>query len=311
MHPSRSTRSRGSLNKLRNAPLGLDHYDLGGIRHNFGATCVGADLSTLGGRLSTRSGPPPFLRPCQTLEAYQRTLSPRAVRRRCIPEAEVARAALHMLQGLGGEIFELLPDNGGGDACGTSNRRGLKRFALSAFAARDLGVASLSPAALSSVLDDFVSLGCTAQYLRDFIADAADSALHEARSSSVVSAATRRRLPNSAGADGAPRVTPGGRASSKHGHTTQVRACKRCTTQIMKCTVFSPTLLVNVVDNDQLALLCKIGCYGVQNPHLFGGSLPFHIQCLLFAMKEPGHLSQSSDGVHTRGHDVQHVQAGK
>lgn len=253
---SRSTGSRGGPNKLHEVSVELDHYDLGGIRHNFGATCVGADLRTLGGGLNTRSSPPPFLRPCQTLEAYQYTRPPRAVRRRCIPEAEVARAALHMLQGLGGEIFELVSDNGNGDACGTSDRRGFKRFALSDFAVRDLGVASLSPAALSSVLDEFVSLGCTAQYLRDFIADAANSALYAARSPSVVSAATRGRAPNSAAADnGTPRLIPGRRASSKHGHTTQVCACRRCTTQKLECAVFFSTLLVHVADNDRLASL--------------------------------------------------------
>lgn len=194
------------------------------LRHKFGATCVGAEARSLGGRFSSTGKPLPFLRPCQTLEAFQSMLPPRAARRRTIPEAEVVRAALHMLQGLAGEMFVKVDsgtDNSGD--YGSTVRRGFRRFALCASAASGLGVATLSPAALASALDDFVSLGCTAEYLRAFVADAEASALYAAQSPGVAVTATSR-VSRSAVAGRAPNGIDSGGASSKHGYATQVRA---------------------------------------------------------------------------------------
>lgn len=200
------------------------YFDTRRYRHNFGATCVGADGRSLGGGFSSTSKPLPFLRPCQTLEAYQSMLPPRAVRRRTIPEAEVVRAALHMLQGLAGEIFVRVDsDTDNISECGSTVRRGFRRFALSATAAGGLGVASLSPAALASALDDFIYIGCAAEYLRAFVADAEASALYAARSPGVTATATGR-VSRSATVGPAPNGIDNGRASSKHGHATQVRA---------------------------------------------------------------------------------------
>ncbi|CAM9470490.1 unnamed protein product [Laminaria digitata] len=160
------------------------------FRHNFGAPCVGADIRSLnGGGGGGGSIVVPFLRPCQTLEACQNCQSYRkagTLRRRSIPEAEVVRAALHMLQGLAGDIFVRVgPDcheGGGGER---PRKSGLEtaaatarhpRFSLSASAASGLAVASLSPIALAGVLGDFVRIGNVAEHLRAFTEDAEASA---------------------------------------------------------------------------------------------------------------------------------------
>lgn len=183
----------------------------GGFQHNFGVTCLGADIRSVG----TSGSPPPFLRPCQTLEAFQSVRPRGAVSRRSIPEAEVARAAMDMLQGLAGDIFVRLNEdsgkcstNRGGDPCRTD--RSFCRFALSMYAASDLAISTLSPEALAGVLDDFVQLGCTAEYLRAFVADADASAL--------IAAGTQGALPP---------LPPSHERRSKswreckHGHATQ------------------------------------------------------------------------------------------
>lgn len=207
------------------------------VRHRFGAPCVGADIRSLG----SDGGAVHFLRPCQTLEAYQATRSAGVLRRRSIPEAEVVRAALHMLQGLAGDIFVRTDacggcsgvravdvvhgggGGGGGGRGGRGERRGAGhrdsgesngRFALSAKAANDLAVASLSPGALAAVLGDFVRMGNVAEYLRCFVADA---------EASTSAAATRFTVYN-------PTADPPreNRNACKHGHTTQAfAACVR------------------------------------------------------------------------------------
>ncbi|CAN0114916.1 unnamed protein product, partial [Ectocarpus sp. 12 AP-2014] len=212
-------------------------------RHNYGAPCIGADFRSLGGRRDARDGDVDglsFLRPCQTLEACQ-TRGGKAVgrRRRSIPEAEVVRAALHMLAGLSGDIFvrrvsgdasdtggEQLPQKeghgpagargtGGGGRTGggssgpsrrwgvvpgsASARRGQEWFSLSESAASDLAVASLSPEALAGVLEDLVRVGSTAEYLRAFVADAEGSASVAAEAAAAV---LRQSVPRGQGDGG-------------------------------------------------------------------------------------------------------------
>ncbi|CAM9190719.1 unnamed protein product [Ectocarpus sp. 6 AP-2014] len=209
-------------------------------RHNYGAPCIGADIRSLGGRRGALDGDvdgSSFLRPCQTLEACQ-TRGGKAVgrRRRSIPEAEVVRAALHMLAGLSGDIFvrrvrgdasdiggEQLPQQerhravgargtgGGGRTGGGSRgfggrwgvvsgsaraRRGQEWFSLSESAASDLAVASLSPEALAGVLEDLVRVGSTAEYLRAFVTDAEGSASVAAEAAAAV---LRQRVPRGHG----------------------------------------------------------------------------------------------------------------
>lgn len=116
-----------------------------------------------------------FLRPCQTLVAYRSTRAQYLPRHTCVPESEVVRAVLHMLQGFPGEIFvrvEHEGDSSSGRSCATSNR-----FALSSTATSGLAIASLSPETLASVLEDFIRLGSIAEYLRAFVADADASSL--------------------------------------------------------------------------------------------------------------------------------------
>ncbi|CAN0207634.1 unnamed protein product, partial [Scytosiphon promiscuus] len=191
-------------------------------RHNYGAACIGANIRSIrGSRAGDPGGEsaapmPPFLRPCQVLEACQ-TQGGAAVwrRRRSVPEAEVVRAALHMLQGLSGEIFVRGDGSSHGDGAGgrdldhlrlganlgvgkmTGDGRpggreagpwngprsgttggtikGVAWFSLSESAESDLAVASLSPEALVGVLGDLVRIGSTAEYLRAFVADAVAS----------------------------------------------------------------------------------------------------------------------------------------
>ncbi|CAM9751525.1 unnamed protein product, partial [Hapterophycus canaliculatus] len=205
------------------------------VRHNYGASCTGADIRSLRGNPGGESASrvPPFLRPCQTLEAYQTQGGAAAWRRRSIPEAEVVRAALHMLQGLSGDIFVRVDGPadrkiaGRGDRdhhprakAGVAERTGGRRsagrgtgqwdgfrssrssgstesqqwFSLSGWAESDLAVASLSPEALASVLGDLVRVGSTAEYLRAFVADAVASVTIEA---TAVAAAARSLRGNS------------------------------------------------------------------------------------------------------------------
>ncbi|CAB1120688.1 unnamed protein product [Ectocarpus sp. CCAP 1310/34] len=215
-------------------------------RHNYGAPCIGADIRNLGGRRGARDGDvdgASFLRPCQTLEACQ-TRGGEAVgrRRRSIPEAEVVRAALHMLAGLSGDIFvrrvngdasdtggEQLPQKGRHGAAGTrgtggggrtgggssgpsrrwgvvtgsaSARRGQEWFSLSESAASDLAVASLSPEALAGVLEDLLRVGSTAEYLRAFVADAEGSASVAAEAAAAVLRQSVPRRESSSGGGG-------------------------------------------------------------------------------------------------------------
>eukprot|EP00752_Nemacystus_decipiens_P005155 g4678.t1 len=257
------------------------------VRHKYGTTCIGADIHSLGGgggrgrrrfHAGERDAVPAwtFLRPCQTLEACQTLGGGAAGRCRSIPEAEVVRAALHMLQGLSGDLFvrandkvspqdhtphhqnqyhydhpgpgikndrsggrerprrRSAPGSSGGGGGAESGRAsalpgGREWFSLSASAARDLAVASLSPEALAGLLGELVGLGSVAEYLRAFVADAEASA-------SVAAAGAARR-------GGAESDNCGDRASSgeegggggggggggcKHGHTTQAFvACVR------------------------------------------------------------------------------------
>lgn len=204
------------------------------LRHNFGAPCVGADIRSLSG--GDRGGDDesvraPFLRPCQTLEACQNSQSCRktgTLRRRSIPEAEFVRAALHMLQGLAGDIFVRigLDCRGGGGGVGgldgraresdgdsTAATAGHSRFALSASAAGGLAVPSLSPVALAGVLGDFLQIGNVAEHLRAFTADAESSAL----------VAQARPASGCGRGEGG-----GGGGERKHGHATQAfAACVR------------------------------------------------------------------------------------
>ncbi|CAM9700389.1 unnamed protein product [Ectocarpus sp. 4 AP-2014] len=227
-------------------------------RHNYGAPCIGADIRSLGGRRGARDGDfdgPSFLRPCQTLEACQ-TQGGEAIgrRRRSIPEAEVVRAALHMLAGLSGDIFvrrvrgdasdtggEQVPQqgrhravgargNGGGGRTGGGSRgpggrwdvvsgsartrRGQEWFSLSESAASDLAVASLSPEALASVLEDLVRVGSTAEYLRAFVTDAEGSASVAAGAAASV---LRQSVPRGQG--------DGGDAAAGHDSSSSGSGC--------------------------------------------------------------------------------------
>lgn len=139
------------------------------FRHNYGARCAGADIRSLADVAVDEVVP--FIRPCQTLEACQSTIPVGLPRRRSVPEADVARAALHMLQGLPGDTFVLVQEAHELDNDCASRNRG---FALSASAKCDLAVASLSPLALAGVLEEFIRLGNVAECLRAFVADAED-----------------------------------------------------------------------------------------------------------------------------------------
>eukprot|EP00903_Cladosiphon_okamuranus_P015208 g14056.t1 len=231
------------------------------VRHKYGTPCIGADIRSLGSGKSDRhlrvgeSDVVParaFLRPCQTLEACQTLGERAAARRRSIPEAEVVREALHMLQGLSGDIFvrvdnkaspedhyrshqnhpgPWMKDDGSGGreksrrrASGINGSTESGRtsvlpstrewFSLSASAARDLAVASLSPEALAGLLGELVRLGSVAEYLRAFVADARTSA------SVAAAAACRGGVGNNYGG--------GGASDCAHGHTTQAFvACVR------------------------------------------------------------------------------------
>lgn len=137
------------------------------FRHNYGARCAGADIRSLTGVAFGEVVP--FIRPCQTLEACQSTIPVALPRRHSVPEADVARAALYMLQGLPGDTFVLVQEAHELDNDCESRNRG---FALSASAKCDLAVASLSPLALAGILEEFIRLGNVAEYLRAFVADA-------------------------------------------------------------------------------------------------------------------------------------------
>ena len=95
-------------------------------------------------------------------------------------------------------------------------------FSLSASAARDLAVASLSPEALAGLLGELVRLGSVAGYLRAFVADAEASA-------SVVAAAGAARRGSGESSNGCEGGGGGGGGGGcKHGHTTQAFvACVR------------------------------------------------------------------------------------
>lgn len=80
------------------------------------------------------------------------------------------------------------------------------RFALSDSAADDLAVASLSQAALTSVLQELVELGSVAEYLRRFVADAEASGSVAASTASLASHGRRTRRSDD---------------ECKHGHATQ------------------------------------------------------------------------------------------
>lgn len=218
-------------NSIRH-PLATGHPFL---RHNYGAPCVGADIRSLG--RGDEDAVVAFLRPCQTLEACQKVRSVGVLRRRSIPEAEVVRAALHMLQGLAGDIFVRageVGDCGGRRGRGESNtgREGRttggvgrassiifrSRFVLSASAVSDLAVASLSPAALAGALEEFVRIGSVADYLRAFVADA--------EASTSVAAANHRTVGTLTLYPNAPAASAGCENISecKHGHATQAFA---------------------------------------------------------------------------------------
>lgn len=185
----------------------------GASSHRYGKLCVGVITRSLGGE----GRPASFLRPCQTLEACEEVQTLGPARRVGIPEAEVVRAALHMLQGLPGNIFVRTVGRSGegGSTGGPAGRIG--RFALSASATRELAVMSLSPEALASVLGDFVRVGCVAEYLRAFVADAEASALATDGSGEVLAPT---------GGPSAPATAEG--TCKKHGYTTQAfAACVR------------------------------------------------------------------------------------
>ncbi|CAN0335945.1 unnamed protein product, partial [Discosporangium mesarthrocarpum] len=160
----------------------------------------------------------PYLRPCQLLEASQLTPletplggSDRDLEGagrvgvlqglrapgwpRGIPEAEVLRAALLMLRGLEGSIFQRQSWGRGSAATGfmagpsgtpggarsglqgdgkeslLGNNPEARRFVLTPGATRSLAVWTLSPMALRGQLEGLLRLGDTAEYLRRFVED--------------------------------------------------------------------------------------------------------------------------------------------
>lgn len=245
----------------RSSPSDLDHSMARGepplSRHRYGAPLIGVDIRSLAGAtgvnsaavaagdaLAPPSGPVPavgFLRPCQTLEICQNARAAGAHRRKSVPEAAVARAALHMLQGLAGEVFvRVAVDAGGGGGDGSESEStvgagrnnggsgGLReRFALSSSAASELAVASLSPGALASALGEFVRIGSVAEYLRAFVADAeASTSPAAAAAAAATAAAAAASNRGTSRHPGAARRESG--RERKHGHTTQAfTACVR------------------------------------------------------------------------------------